>query len=132
MDIFSKIHGTTSDRFKIGQNNQKNTLTGQTLSDEAAQLSNRDDVKFVATSTVFFTAYIVGQGQDNTAAYEVKGCYILEKNILSGYVTNTYVDTNSFTEPTISFNANNEMIISCTGLLNEVINWIAIVEFTIV
>lgn len=132
MNIFSKIHGTTADRFRIGTKSQLLTLVGETTSDLPVQLEGRDVSTFTATSTLFFTAYIVGQGTTNTAAYEIKGCYIDQTNTVQGYVVNTYVDTGNFTDPVISFDSNKGCSISCTGLAGETISWTAIIDFVIV
>lgn len=127
-DIYTKIHGTTTDKFKIGLKTQKITLTGDTSSDTPTVLLDRDGLKFSVDSTVFFTAYIVGKGT-NTAAYEIKGCYLQGTTTISGYVTNTYVDTSNFTEPTISFNSDGDLTLTCVGLSADVIDWTAVIDF---
>jgi len=132
MNIYQKIHGTTADRFRIGSKNQSITLVGETIGAVTLALNNRDDVALVSSSTLFFTVYVVGQGTTNTAAYEIKGCYISGTNTLSGYVVNTFVDTGSFIEPVVNFAANNEMTVNVNGLVDETINWTAVVEFIIV
>jgi len=127
-DLYTKLHGTTADRFKIGLKNQRVTLSGSTTNTATAELLDRDELKYTAESTVFFTAYIIGQGT-NVAAYEIKGCYLQGTTTISGYVTNTYVDTANFTEPTINFDSLGEMTIVCTGINADIINWTAVIDF---
>lgn len=127
-DLYTKLHGTTTDRFKIGLKNQKITLSGVTSSTASTELLDRDGLKYTAESTVFFTAYVVGKGT-NVAAYEIKGCYLQGTTTISGYVTNTYVDTDNFTEPTISFNSNGDVTVTCTGVGTDVIDWTAVIDF---
>lgn len=126
-DIYTKLHGTTTDKFKIGLKNQRATLIGITNNTASTELLDRDGLKFIVDSTVFFTAYIVGKGF-NTAAYEIKGCYLQGTTTVSGYVTNTFVDTNNFTEPTIQFNSNGEVTVTCTGVGTDIINWTAVID----
>ena len=130
-DIYTKLHGTTTDRFKIGLKNQRATLSGITTNTASVELLDRDSLKYTAESSVFFTAYIVGKGI-NTAAYEIKGCYLQGTTTISGYVTNTFVDTNNFQEPTINFNSNGEMTISCTGVGTDTINWTAVIDVVLI
>ena len=127
-DIYTKLHGTTTDKFKIGLKNQKITLSGVTSSASSTTLADRDGMNFTVYSTVFFTAYIVGKGI-NTAAYEIKGCYLQGTTTISGYVVNTFVDTNNFTEPTISFNSLGEMTVTCSGVDTDTIEWTAVIDF---
>jgi hypothetical protein len=127
-DIYTKLHGTTTDRFKIGLKNQRVTLSGVTSNTATAELLDRDSLKYTVESTVFFTAYIIGQGV-NVAAYEIKGCYLQGTATISGYVTNTYVDTADFIEPTINFNSLGEMTVTCTGADTDNINWTAVIDF---
>jgi hypothetical protein len=131
MNNYQKIHGTTVDKFDIGTKNQRIVLTGQTNSAGTANLVDRDSASYTATSTVFFSAYIVGQGS-NTAAYEIKGCYLSGTTTTTGYVVNTYVDTDNFTEPTVSFSSSGEMTVTCTGLADENINWTATFDFVLI
>jgi hypothetical protein len=127
LEIFSKLHGTTTDKFKIGLKNQRITLTGQSSGAESIQLNNRDDAVYTADSSVFFTAYVIAQGT-NTAAFEIKGCYVFGVTGTTGYVVNTYVDTGSFTDPVITFSAQGLMSMTCTGLDADDINWTAVVD----
>jgi hypothetical protein len=127
-DIYTKLHGTTTDRFKIGLKNQRVTLSGVTSNIATTELLDRDSLKYTVESTVFFTAYIIGQGI-NVAAYEIKGCYLQGTTTISGYVTNTYVDTADFIEPTINFNSLGEMTVTCTGADTDTINWTAVIDF---
>ena len=126
-DVYTKLHGTTTDRFKIGLKNQRVTLSGNTVNTATTELLDRDGLKYTADSTVFFTAYIVGKGA-NTAAYEIKGCYLQGTTTISGYVVNTFVDTNNFTEPTITFNSNGEMTVTCIGVSTDTIAWTAVID----
>jgi hypothetical protein len=126
-DIYTKLHGTTTDRFKIGIKNQRATLSGSTVNTASAELLDRDGLKYTTDSTVFFTAYIVGKGS-NTAAYEIKGCYLQGTTTITGYVVNTFVDTNNFAEPTINFDSNGEMTVTCTGVGTDTIAWTAVVD----
>jgi hypothetical protein len=126
-DLYTKLHGTTVDRFKIGLKNQRVTLSGTTINTATTELLDRDGLKYTAESTVFFTAYIVGKGT-NTAAYEIKGCYLQGTTTISGYVTNTFVDTNNFTEPTINFNSNGDITLICTGVDADIIAWTAVID----
>lgn len=126
-DLYTKLHGTTVDRFKIGLKNQRVTLSGNTVNTATTELLDRDGLKYTAESTVFFTAYIVGKGT-NTAAYEIKGCYLQGTTTISGYVTNTFVDTNNFTEPTINFNSNGDITLICTGVDADIIAWTAVID----
>ena len=127
-DLYTKLHGTTTDRFKIGLKNQRVTLSGTTTNTATTELLDRDGLKYTAESTVFFTAYIVGKGT-NVAAYEIKGCYLQGTTTISGYVTNTYVDTNNFSEPTISFNSDGVITVTVTGVDTDVIHWTAVIDF---
>jgi hypothetical protein len=129
MDTYQKLHGTTVDRFKIGINSQRITLTGQTTTSSAATLLDRDGQSYTANSTVFFTAYIVGQGT-NAAAYTIKGCYILGTGV-SGYVVDTFVDTNNFARPVITF-VSDVLTLTVTGLTGETINWTATIDLVTV
>jgi hypothetical protein len=126
-DIYTKVHGTTADRFKIGLKNQRVTMSGTTVDASSVELLDRDELKYTVDSTVFFTAYIVGKGT-NTAAYEIKGCYLQGTTTVSGYVVNTFVDTNNFTEPTINFNSLGEMTVACTGIAADTIDWTAVID----
>jgi hypothetical protein len=126
-DIYTKLHGTTADSFKIGLKNQRVTLSGTTTNAASTELLDRDGLKYTVGSTVFFTAYVIGKGS-NTAAYEIKGCYLQGTTTVTGYVTNTYVDTNNFTEPTITFNSSGEMTLTCTGADTDTINWTAVID----
>ena len=126
-DLYTKLHGTTTDRFKIGFKNQRVTLSGTTTNTANTELLDRDGLKYTVESTVFFTAYIIGKG-NNTAAYEIKGCYLQGTTTISGYVTTTFVDTNNFTEPTINFNEDGEMTVSCTGVGTDTIAWTAVID----
>lgn len=126
-DIYTKLHGTTTDRFKIGLKNQRATLSGTSVNTASIELLDRDGLKFTADSTIFFTAYVVGKGV-NTAAYEIKGCYLQNTTTISGYVTNTFVDTNNFTEPTITFNEDGVMTVTCTGVGTDTISWTAVID----
>lgn len=131
MDTFYKLHGTTVDKFKIGLKNQRIVLTGQTTTGSTATLLDRDNQNYTAESSVFFTAYIIGQGTDS-AAYEIKGCYISGVSGVSGYVVNTFVDTNSFTPPAITFSSSGNLTVSVTGLASDTINWTATIDFVTV
>ena len=131
MDTFYKLHGTTVDKFKIGLKNQRIVLTGQTTTGSTATLLDRDSQNYTAESSVFFTAYIIGQGTDS-AAYEIKGCYISGVSGVSGYVVNTFVDTNSFTPPVITFSSIGNLTVSVTGLASDTINWTATIDFVTV
>ena len=131
MDTFYKLHGTTVDKFKIGLKNQRIVLTGQTTTGSTATLLDRDSQNYTAESSVFFTAYIIGQGTDS-AAYEIKGCYISGVSGVSGYVVNTFVDTNSFTPPTITFSSSGNLTVTVTGLASDTINWTATIDFVTV
>jgi hypothetical protein len=126
-DIYTKLHGTTTDKFKIGLKNQRATLSGITNNTNSVELLDRDGLTYVAESTVFFTAYIIGKGT-NTAAYEIKGCYLQGTTTISGYVTNTFVDTGNFVEPTITFNSNGELTVTCTGINSDTISWTAVID----
>lgn len=129
MDSYQKLHGTTVDSFKIGVNNQRITLTGQTTTGSAAVLLDRNGQSYTATSTVFFTAYIVGTGT-NTAAYTIKGCYIPGSGV-NGYVVDTFVDTNNFTRPTVTFSSD-VLTLTVTGQAADTINWTATVDLIII
>lgn len=129
MDIYQKSHGTTTDRFKIGSKNQTMTLTGVTEGAELVVLTNKDSVDLVASSTVFFTIYVLGQGTTNTAAYEIKGCYVSGSNTLTGNAVTTFKDTGNFNEPVVDVDGNNTITVSCIGLENEMILWTALINF---
>lgn len=131
IDVYTKLTGTTVDKFKIGLKNQRITLSGITTNATSAGLLDRDLSKYTAESTIFFTAYIIGQGT-NTAAYEIKGCYLQGTTTISGYVTNTFVDTNNFTEPTITFNSAGEMTVNCTGVSTDTIAWTAVLDIVLI
>jgi hypothetical protein len=127
-DIYTKLHGTTADKFKIGLKNQRVTLSGTTTNTATTELLDRDGLKYTAESTVFFTAYVIGKGF-NVAAYEIKGCYLQGTTTISGYVTNTYVDTDNFTEPTISFNSDGDITVTVTGVGTDTIDWTSVIDF---
>lgn len=127
-DIYTKLHGTTADKFKIGLKNQRVTLSGNTTNTDSVELLDRDGLKYTAESTVFFTAYVIGKGS-NVATYEIKGCYLQGTTTISGYVINTYVDTNNFVEPTISFNNDGDITVTVTGVGTDVIDWTAVIDF---
>ena len=131
MDTFYKLHGTTVDKFKIGLKNQRIVLTGQTTTASTTDLLDRDEQSYTAESTVFFTAYIVGQGT-NSSAYEIKGCYINGQNGVSGYVVNTFVDTNNFTVPSVTFDNSGNLTVTVTGKAGDTINWTATIDFVTV
>jgi hypothetical protein len=103
-------------------------LSGTTVNTATTELLDRDGLKYTVESTVFFTAHIVGKGT-NVAAYEIKGCYLQGTTTISGYVTNTYVDTSNFTEPTISFDSDGDITVSCTGVGTDTIDWTAVIDF---
>ena len=132
MNIYQKLHGTTADRFRIGSKKQTITLTGETVGASSVILANKESVSLVASSTIFFTVYILGQGTASTAAYEIKGCYISNTNSLTGNVVNIYADEGGFTEPVIAFDSNDIMSVTCTGLANDTVKWTGVVEFIIV
>jgi len=128
-DFYTKLHGTTTDRFKIGLKNERLTLTGTSVGATNVTLKDRDGNNHTANSTVFFTAYIVGRGTSNTAAYEIKGCYLEGTTTVSGYVINTYVDSSGFTEPSFSFNSSGELTVECAGVVGDTIDWTASIDF---
>ena len=132
MNIYSKIHGTTADRFRIGTKNQRITLVGETTSESSVQLAGREIATFTASSTLFFTAYIIGQGTTTIAAYEIKGCYTNSSINSPGNVVVTFINTNNLNDPIVSFNENKEFSIVCPGAENETVSWTAIVDFVIV
>lgn len=127
-DIYAKLHGTTVDKFKIGINNQRISLTGVSSGLDESQLVDRDGNNFTVSSTVFFTAYIVGRGTENTAAYEIKGCYLQGTTIVNGYVVDTFVDTADLPEPEINFGSDGTMTLTCFGVVDDTINWSAVVD----
>lgn len=127
MDLYQKLHGTTVDSFKIGTKSQRITLTGTNTGADTVDLVDRDGNKFTADSTVFFTVYIVGQDSD-TAAFEIKGCYISGVSGVSGSVTNTFVNSNAIAMPTINFTTNGLMTISCQGVSGQNLAWTAAID----
>lgn len=127
-DIYAKLHGTTVDRFKIGVNNQRISLTGVSSGEGGVQLVDRDGNNLTVSSTVFFTAYIVGRGEENTAAYEIKGCYLQGTTVVTGYVVDTFVDTAEFMEPEISFGSDGMMTLTCFGVIDDTVSWSAVVD----
>lgn len=131
LEIFSKLHGTTTDKFSIGQKNQRITLTGLSSGAESVELLDRDSGSYRADSSVFFTAYVIAQGT-NTAAFEIKGCYVSGTTGTTGYVVNTYVDTGSFTDPEVTFSSSGQMSVTCTGLAADDIRWTAVVDLVLV
>ena len=131
-ELYTRLHGTTTDSFKIGLKNQRIVLTGATVGATSVELLDRESNKYTAVSTVFFTAYIVGQGSTNTAAYQIKGCYVNGTTTVSGYVVDTYVDTASFTEPSLSFSSSGELTLTCVGASGDTINWSASIDFVLV
>ncbi len=132
MSVYTKLHGTTTDAFKIGLKNERITLTGITVNSSSVALLNRDAEKHTVNSTVFFTAYVIGRSTTNTAAYEIKGCYLSGTTTVTGYVVNTYVDSAGFTEPSMSFNNSGELTVQCTGLAGDTVNWTASIDFVMV
>ncbi len=132
MSLYTKLHGTTTDAFKIGLKNERITLTGTTTENGSAILLNRDGEKYTAQSTVFFTAYIIGVGSSSVASYEIKGCHISESTNITGQVVTTYIDSSNFTEPSIEFNSAGELTVQCTGIIGDSINWTASIDFVMV
>lgn len=130
-DIYSRLDGTTTDRFKIGRNNQRVILTGQTNGAVTTDLVDRYSLKHTTNSTAFFTAYIVGKGNE-LATFEIKGCYIYGTSTVAGFVTNTYSNTADFPEPTVAFNFSGELTLQCTGVAGDNVSWTAIVDFVLV
>jgi len=127
MDTFARIHGTTVDKFQIGTKSQRITLSGTTTGSNNVDLLDREGEKYTADSTVFFTAYILGQGSDVFAA-EIKGCYINGVPGVSGTVVNVYIDSFGFVNPTIFFTNSGTMTVNCTGILGQNINWSATID----
>ena len=132
MNIFSKIHGTTADRFRIGSNIQTITLTGLTTSNETVALTNVENTAFSTSSTLFFTVYIIGKGISNLAAYEINGCYVNDTNTVTGSVLTTYADTGVTNDPSVSFDINNVLTVNCTGAIDDPMQWTAKIEFIII
>lgn len=130
-DVYTRLHGTTVDRFKVGSHSQRVTLTGFTSGQSTATLVDRDGNNFVADTTVFFTAYIIGKGT-NTAAYQIKGCYLFGTTTLSGFVVDTFVDTADFTEPNLSFSSSGELVLTCNGVDGDEINWTAVIDVVLI
>jgi len=131
-ELYSKLHGTTTDSFRIGLKNQRVVLTGTTTGSSTTDLVDREGSNFTTDSTVFFTAFIVGRGITSTAAYQIKGCYLGGTTTISGYVVDTYVDTSGFTEPTLIFSASGELTLECTGIAADTISWTASIDFVLV
>lgn len=129
-NTFSKLHGTTVDKFSVGTKNDRVTLTGSSVNAATADLKDRDGNSHTAGSTVFFTAYIIGKSSTGTAAFELKGCYVAGTTSVSGAVANTYVNTSGFPLPTISFSSGGVMFLTCTGVLGHTTAWSATVDFT--
>lgn len=129
-NTFSKIHGTTVDKFSVGTKNDRVTLTGSTVDAAAADLKDRDGNNHTAGSTVFFTAHIIGRSSSGTAAFELKGCYVAGTTSVTGSVLNTYVNTSAFPSPTISFTSGGLMTLTCTGVAGQTTAWSATVDFT--
>lgn len=127
-DTYTRLHGTTTDSFKVGSKNQRITLTGQTVGATTAELLDRHAVKFQTNTTVFFTAYVVGKGT-NTAAFEIKGCYLEGTTTVSGYVVDTYVNSADFPEPSLQFTSSGEMTLECTGVPADTTAWTAVIDF---
>ena len=132
MSVYTKLHGTTTDAFKIGLKNERITLTGITVNNNVTALLNRDNQKHTVDSTVFFTAYVIGRSITNTAAYEIKGCYLNGTTTVTGYVVNTYVDTASFQEPAVTFDNSGELTVQCTGIAGDTVSWTASIDFVMV
>jgi hypothetical protein len=131
LEIFSKLHGTTTDKFSIGQKNLRITLTGLSSTAESVELLDRDSGSYQTDNSVFFTAYVIAQGT-NTAAFEIKGCYVSGTTGTTGYVVNTYVDTGGFTDPIVTFSSSGQMSVTCTGLAADNIRWTAVVDLVLV
>lgn len=129
-DIFQKLHGTTVDRFGIGNNNQTIILTGTTTSVNGVQLLDRDAQSFSVDSAVFFSAHIAGTGT-NVAAYEIKGCYLLSNDSMNGYTVTTYTNTADVQDPVITFN-NGEITVTAHGATGDTINWTAVINLVLV
>lgn len=129
-DIFQKLHGTTVDKFSIGNKNQTVTLTGTTTTTSGVQLLDRDAQSLIVDSAVFFSAYIAGTGS-NVAAYEIKGCYVIATNSINGYATTTYVNTANIQDPHITFD-NGELVVTVYGLNGDTINWTSVINLVLV
>lgn len=130
-DTYARLHGTTVDRFKVGLHNQRVTLTGVTSGSNTTVLVDRDSGNFIAETTIFFTAYVIGKGE-NTAAYQIKGCYLFGTNTITGFVVDTFVDTANFTEPSISFSSTGELTLTCYGVDGDEINWTAVIDAVLI
>lgn len=127
MDLYQKLHGTTVDSFKVGTKSQRITLTGTNTGADTVDLVDRDANKYTADSTVFFTIYLVAKDTD-TAAFEIKGCYIAGVAGVSGSVTNTFVNSNSIPAPIVNFSSSGTMTISCTGIAGQNLAWTAAID----
>ncbi len=132
MQVYTKLHGTTADSFKIGSHSERINLTGVTVGATTSTLLNRDNQKYTADTTVYFTAFIIGIGSESVASYEIKGCYIQGANAVTGTVVTTYVDSAGFVEPTVSFNNSGELTVECTGVAGTTVNWTASIDFVMV
>ena len=130
-DVYTKLHGTTVDRFKVGVHSQRVTLTGQTSGANTTTLVDRDSNNFVSDTTIFFTAYVIGKG-DNTAAYQIKGCYLFGTTTVSGFVVDTFVDTADFVEPVLAFSPTGELTLTCAGVAGDDINWTAVIDVVLI
>lgn len=127
MDLYQKLHGTTVDSFKVGTKSQRITLTGTNTGADTVDLVDRDANKYTADSTVFFTIYLVAKDTD-TAAFEIKGCYIAGVAGVSGSVTNTFVNSNAIATPTVNFTTSGLMSISCLGIIGQNLSWSATID----
>lgn len=129
-NTFSKLHGTTVDKFSVGTKNDRVTLTGSTVDAASASLVDRDGNQHTLTSTSFFTANIIGRSASETAAFEIRGCYVAGTNTVTGTVNTTYVNSLNFPLPTIAISTLGVMTLTCTGISGHTTNWTATVDFT--
>lgn len=127
MDIFQRLHGTTTDQFKIGSKSQRIVLTGVNQANDTVALTDRFGNQYTADSTIFFTAYLIGQDTD-TVSLELKGSYIQGTTGASGTVVTAFVNTNNIPLPTVNFNSSGTLSIDCTGILGQNLKWTCVVD----
>ena len=127
MDLFQKLHGTTASRFSVGHNKQLITLTGSTTAEQSTiSLVQKDGSPVVFDKNIFFTVLILGVGP-NSLALKFTGSFIAGSSSF-GTIKEVYVQTSDEIAAAISINESNELIISCTGVLGELISWTASID----
>jgi hypothetical protein len=127
-ELYTRLHGTTTDSFKIGFNNERVIVSGQTVNNLSATLVDRNSQQPALKSTAFFTANVIAKGVTGVASFELKGSYIQGTTVAGGYVVTTFLNNANFSEPIVTFTAQGIMNLICIGKQGDTIAWTALVD----